>query len=346
VEMVSMHVHSTRLMRILLAVTTAFRARRLRTDLYHLHNPEMIPAGLLLKFVFRKRVIYDTQEDFPAMMLTKMYLPRQTQPLVSNIVRLAERLAARSFDGFIAADSGTLRAVARTGKSKKLVFYNLPNLAVFPEPVAKQKSFDFVYRGGLSERAGTFVLLEALRLLVRRGLSARLLLFGYADSGQARSLIERRVHEFALDAHVVLRGRIDHSEMAATLSQAKVAISPLLSIPKFLHNIPVKVFESWACGLPVISSDLPPIRPFFRNKEYGFLVPPGNAEELAGAMEYFVRNPLHAERMGMAGRKAVVERYNNGREIRKLLSFYSHILGRAPEKNVVTHLDPRIEKAS
>ncbi len=327
-QMVSIGNHSNRALRILLALTAAFRARCLRVNLYHLHNPEMIPAGLLLKFVFRRAVIYDAQEDFPAMMLTKPYIPRIIRPLVSKIVLGAERLAARSFDGVIAADSGTLRAVARTGRSKKLVFYNLPNLEFFPEPAQTPKMYDFVYRGGISERAGTFVLLDALRTLVDKGLNPRLLMFGYVDNGQTRGLIEGRIQRLGLASNVVLGGRIDHAEMAATLAQARVAISPLLAIPKFLHNIPVKVFESWACGLPVISSDLPPIRPFYKKNDYGFLVPPGSATDLATAMEYLLRNPEQAERMGKAGRQAVVERYNNGREIRKLLAFYAAILAR------------------
>jgi glycosyltransferase involved in cell wall biosynthesis len=326
VEMVPISMYRNRALRVLLALTAAVRAGRVTANLYHLHNPELIPAGLILKFTFRKKVIYDAQEDFPSMMLTKTYLPRKIRPLIGKVVRLVEWFAARSFDGFIVADSGTLRAVARTGRSKKLVFYNLPNLEFFPEPPAGHKQFDFVYRGGLSERAGTFVLLEALRLLVRKGMNVRLLLFGYVDTEQTRSLIQAHINKLDLNSHIVLGGRIDHSEMARTLSQAMIAVSPLMAIPKFLRNIPVKVFECWACGLPVVCSDLPPIRPFFKNNEYGLLVPPGDSVALANAMEYLSKNPQDAQRMGIAGRKAVVERCNNAREIHKLLSFYSQIL--------------------
>src|SRR5580692_7259254 len=101
---------------------------RQKADIYHVHNPENIPAGLLLKFLFRKRVVYDSREDFPAMMLNKTYLSPGLRKLAQQAVFKAERLAANYFDGFVTADAGTLRPHAKHGQSRKLVFYNLPNL--------------------------------------------------------------------------------------------------------------------------------------------------------------------------------------------------------------------------
>jgi glycosyltransferase involved in cell wall biosynthesis len=316
----------SRLNRFFTSPAIAFFARRQPARIYHLHNPEMIPAGLLLKLLFRKTVVYDTQEDFAAMMLTKTYLPPRMRGLMGKAVHIAERLAANIFDGFMTADPGTMRSLAHSGKSKKLVFYNLPNLEYFTNLKPMPKRFDVVYRGGLSERAGTFVLLEALQILRRRGILARALLFGYTDDQAVRSSILERVTRMNLTSQVFLHGRVPHAEMADTLSQARISISPLMAIPKFMHNIPVKVFESWACGLPVISSDLPPIRPFFRDGEFGLLFPPGDSQALADAIEDLLKNPSRAELMGRAGRRAVFERCNNKREIHKLISFYAKVL--------------------
>lgn len=316
----------SRLRRFFTSPAIAFFARRQSAAIYHLHNPEMIPAGLLLKFLFRKTVVYDTQEDFAAMMLTKTYLPPRLRGIMGKAVHVAERLAANVFDGFMTADPGTMRALAHSGKSRKLVFYNLPNLEFFSDLKPQPKTFDVVYRGGLSERAGTFVLLEALRLLRSRGILARALLFGYTDDEAVRSSILERVARMNLSSQVFLHGRVPHAQMADTLSRAHISVSPLMAIPKFMHNIPVKVFESWACGLPVISSDLPPIRPFFRDGEFGLLVPPGDAQALADSIEELLKNPSRAKLMGTAGRRAVFERCNNKREIHKLISFYTKIL--------------------
>lgn len=316
----------SRALRILRASKGVFRALRQKADIYHVHNPENIPAGLLLKFLFGKRVVYDSREDFPAMMLNKTYLSPGLRKLARQGVFKAERLAANYLDGFVTADAGTLRPHAKYGRSRKLVFYNLPNLEFFPKPVKGDKRFDLVYRGGLSERAGTFVLLDAVRLLTDQGLRTTLLMFGYTDNDETQRSITHRIQALGLQNQVTLAGRIPHDQMAATLGQARIAVSPLLDNPKFLNNIPVKVFESWACELPVVSSDLPPIRPFYDREQHHLLVKPGDPSALARAIGGLLDRPDEILRIGKQCRRKVIERYNNAIEIRKLLFFYRRVL--------------------
>lgn len=315
-----------RLTRILSAARLAFWALKQDADIYHIHNPELIPAGLVLRVFFRRKVVYDTREDFPSMMLTKTYLPPGWRPAMSRLVSAIERLAARFLNAVITADAGSLRPLARTGKSRKLVLYNFPNLQFFPESHAPEKQYDLVYRGGLSERAGTFVLLSAIRLLWNRGIAVRLLLFGYTDNAQAERYLKDSLISYGINHLVTLRGTIAHDQMASTLSLARIAVCPLQKIPKFLNNIPVKVFESWACGLPVIATDLPPIRPFFAGRKLGMLVKPGDIHGLADAICQMLAEPDLIEEYGRRARRLVVERYNTGMEIPKLLSLYERVL--------------------
>ncbi len=294
---------------------------RQNANLYHFQDPELLPVALALKVIFHKRVIYDAYEDFPSMALNKRSLPAGLRLPVAKVVAALERLAARCFDGVMTADSLTLRRFAHTGKSRKLVFFNFPNLDLFPPPRLVTKHFDVVYRGGLSARAGTLVLLEAMRLLAARGKPASLLLIGYFDDVVFEGELRERICALGLSAYVGLRGRMDHEDMAAALSEARIGVCPLQDIPKFRLNLPVKVFEYWACGLPVIASDLPPIRPFFRSVNGGFLYQPSDAAELARSIRWLLDHPDAASSMGQSGRSAIVQRYNNHNEVRKLREF-------------------------
>jgi glycosyltransferase involved in cell wall biosynthesis len=325
VDLVSVHRPKQSAARILLAPVILLRLLRNQADIYQLHDPELLPVGLLLKLVFRKKVVYDGCEDFPLMMLTKPWIPRAFRSFVARAVSFVEWLAARWLDGIMTADSATLRRFAKVGRSKKRVFYNFPRLDLFPEPKFVSKKFDVVYRGGLSERAGTLVLLDAVRRLAEKGQPVRLLLIGYFDNDSTERLIRERIQALGPGVVVELRGKIDHSAMAEALAEAKIGVCPLQAIPKFLHNIPVKVWEYWACGLPVIASDLPPIRPFFRNS-VGILIRPHDPDELAAAIHRLLGHPEEVERMGAQGRRAVVERLNNECQVRGLISFYSRIL--------------------
>ena len=298
---------------------------RQRAGVYHFQDPQLLPLALALKLVFRKRVIYDAYEDFPSMAANKRSLPPLLRSFAARIVASLESCAARAFDGIVTADPLTLRRLRQTGTSRKLVFYNFPNLDFFPPPRPCAKRFDVVYRGGISERAGIYDLLAAMEQLAASGRPARLLLLGYFDNAAGEAAVRGRIRSLGLDARVEIRGRIDHENMAAALSEARVGVSPLRAVPKFLLNIPVKVFEYWACGLPVVSTDLPPIRPFFRNDRSGLLVPPGDSASLVQAIARLLDHPEEASQMGALGRELIVERLNNAREVHKLRRFVAQI---------------------
>ena len=302
---------------------------RQKADVYHFQDTELLPVAFALKLIFRKRVVYDAYEDFPAMFEAKASIPRCVRPIAAKIVGAAERFAAFVFDGLMTADPLTLRRLARVNGSKKLVLYNFPNLDLFPAPISRPKTFDVVYRGGLSERAGTYLLLDAMRILASDGRRIRLLLLGYFDDSIAEKRLRGRIRELGLESSVEIRGRIDHEEMAGTLSQASIGVCPLQAVPKFMRNIPVKVFEYWACGIPAVASDLPPIRPFFHGAGAGLLCTPDQSDEWAHAIARLLDNPQWAARMGRRGRNLVVQRLNNECEIRKLRRFCAEIAAQA-----------------
>jgi len=326
VELVPSPRRANRFLRILLAVSIIPRALRLKADVYHFHDPELIPAGLLLKRLFGKKVVYDAEEDFPSMMRDKRYLPRPVRWAMEKLVTKIEDIAAHWLDGIVTADTATMRRMAKVGVSRKLVFFNLPNLALFPEPPSVPKKFDLIYRGGLSQRAGTLVLLQAIRQLFNEGRSMNILLIGYFDNIAVEKALREQIRSLHLDRFITLLGHIPHDKMAEAISEARIGICPLQPTPKFLRNIPVKVWEYWACGLPVVASDLAPIRPFFRDGEYGFLVKPDDPREFAQAIGWLMDHPEEAAGMGRRGRRVVLEHYNNVAEVQKLMNFYQRIL--------------------
>jgi glycosyltransferase involved in cell wall biosynthesis len=322
----------SRVLRVLLNGRLLRELLRAGAQIYHFQDPELLPLALALKLLFRKHVIYDAYEDFPSMARESQSIPLPFRRLSGRIVELAEWLAAHCFDGILTADPLTLRRLARTGGSRKLVFSNFPNLEFFPAPSHASKPFDLVYRGGLSERAGTYDLLDAIRLLKLEGRAIRLLLIGYFDDVSAESSLRARIHSLGLAPNVELRGRIPHEEMAFALSQARIGVCPLRANSKFCLNIPVKVFEYWACGLPVVASDLPPIRPYFRTARAGLLFKQADAAHLASSLSSLLNNPDAAKAMGQNGRTAVTERFNNHGEVRRLTRFLAMIAGRANSK--------------
>ncbi len=319
--------HKNRFLRMLLSPLILVPAVKEHADIYHFHAVELIPAALALKLLFRKRVIYDIHEDFPSMMLLKPYVPKVLRGLLSRLVQCAEHVSSRLFDGIVTADPFVLERFDHVPPERKMIFYNLPSPDVFKNGVERAgKPYDIVYLGGMSERSGTFFLLRVIRRLVDAGVGPRVALAGYTDNGASLAAIKRTVGELGLTGLVEVHGRIPHKEAPLFLCQGRIGVVPLQPVPKFQKNIASKIFEYWACGLPVVAGDLRPTRLFLREGEFGLIVGATDEEAFAGALRRLLEHPDEAEAMGQAARKAVRDTFNCRAEGEKLVQFYRRMV--------------------
>jgi hypothetical protein len=70
----------SRIERMTRGVARVYReAVRQEAEVYHFHDPELIPVGVLLK-ARGKKVVYDIHEEYPTKVLSKYYLPRWLRP--------------------------------------------------------------------------------------------------------------------------------------------------------------------------------------------------------------------------------------------------------------------------
>ena len=313
-----------RLSRIRLALRAALSED---ADVYHFHDPELISLGLVLKLLRpSKAVVYDVHEDYPSMMREKYYIPAAVRPIVVGCAHIANAVAGIFFDGIVTADPGVEQDFRRFAGEKTLTYYNFPQLSVF-EPCANGKNAiaDLVYIGGMSDRSGIFVLLKALSLLADEGLRPSVRLAGYTDGEAGRSAIEEAVKARSLSEQIDLRGRIPHADVPGWIRSGRIGLVMLQSIPKFMKNIPSKLFEYWACGLPVIASDLPPIRQFLLEGQNGLFFRPSSPKDLARVIRYLLEHPDEAKSMGDFAQTLVCNKWNVDRQIDDLITFYEKI---------------------
>ena len=76
VSFVPTRAHPNRLRRTFASPSLLWKFLRSNAHVYHFQDPELIPLGLVLKLLLRKRVIYDAYEDFPSMAANKGSVPR------------------------------------------------------------------------------------------------------------------------------------------------------------------------------------------------------------------------------------------------------------------------------
>jgi glycosyltransferase involved in cell wall biosynthesis len=297
-------------------------------DVYHIHEQELIPIGLALKILRPSAaIVFDAREDYPALIRVKYWMPKPLRPLLALTAHAANIIAGLCLDGIVAADPDVQNDFRHWGAQRTFVYYNFPTLSLFTPDVTKPAStkVDLVYIGGMSERTGIFVLLDALALLAQEGVRPTVRLAGYTDGELGQRAIHDGIHCRGLTAQVELRGTLPYEEVPAWIRSGRIGLVPLQPLPKFMKNIATKTFEYWACGLPVIASDLPPIRPFLTDGYNGVLFEPASARDLARAIQSLIERPERCDAMGRNGQQQVHEVWNNDSQAAGLIGFYEQI---------------------
>jgi glycosyltransferase involved in cell wall biosynthesis len=299
------------------------KALTVQADLYHLHDPELIPIGLKLKQMGRQ-VVFDSHEDVPKQMLTKPYLNYPMLRIISTIFGLYENYACHKLDGVIAA-TPFIRDKFLKINQNTIDINNFPLLDELSSDISwSQKRNEICYVGGLSRIRGILEIVQAMshtQSYVRLNLCGRFLEPEFED-------ICKKLSGWQKINALGFLGRQGVSEVLERSMAGLVTLHPTIN---YLDSLPVKMFEYMAAGIPVIASDFPLWREIIAGNDCGLLVDPLNSQAIADAIDYLIQNPKEAERLGGNGRKAVLEKYNWPIEEKKLLSFYSMILsGKTP----------------
>lgn len=297
----------------------AFRAGG---DLYHLHDPELLIVGLLLRAA-GKRVVYDIHEDLPRTVLFKDYVPKPIRKPLMWIVERIENAAARRMSGLVAATPALAERFRRIHGNTVVV-----NNFVIVDEFKPSTSVDWrrrdpavTYIGGISEDRGIREMLAAMDLLPRT-LGVKLDLGGWFWEEALRADLAATPQWGHVNWHALL----DRSGIASLLSQVRAGLVVLHPDQPYVMSQPTKLFEYMAAGIPVIASDFPLWRGIIQEAGCGILVDPLDAHAIAAAIERLVTNDGEAQAMGQRGRKAVEKRYSWAHEEQTLLSFYSSLL--------------------
>lgn len=298
------------------------KALELDCDIYHLHDPELIPIGLkLLKK--GKKVIFDAHEDLPKQVLSKPYLKPWKARLLSWLVEKIENYALGKYSGIIAA-TPFIRDKFTVINSCTVDINNFPSLSEFTLENSswranKKQEATVCYVGGLSKVRGIAEIVKAMSYVksnVRLDIAGE---FSEVD-------FEKEVKELSSWSAIRELGFLDREGVQNILYNSIAGLVTLHPIINYLDALPVKMFEYMAAGLPVISSDISLWKEIIEGNKCGVCVNPMNPEEIAEAIDYLARHPEEALKMGDNGKKAVLEKYNWEVEERKLLALYVKIM--------------------
>lgn len=311
-----------RLSRMTRTVRKVFeKAKALNADIYHLHDPELIPIGLKLKRM-GKAVIFDSHEDVPKQILGKPYLNPPLRWLIGKTFSIYEKGACKKLDGIIAA-TPFIRDKFLKINTHTVDVNNFPMLGELHQSTPwSEKKKQVAYIGGIAKIRGIEEVVAAMQLTRT---DVRLQLGGSFSEPR----LEQRVKTSAGWSKVDELGFLDRAQVRSVLGRCVAGLVTLHPIVNYIDALPVKMFEYMSAGIPVIASNFPLWREIVEGNDCGLCVDPMNPGAIAEAIDYLINHPVRARTMGENGYRAVQEIYNWTREEAKLLNFYEKLISGA-----------------
>lgn len=287
---------------------------------YHLHDPELIPIGLLL-LASGRHVIYDAHEDLPKDVMEKPWVPEKLRGLLSIVVDWLERVTCSRFAAVITAGDSISDRLASTGKHPiTLNNYPLTNEFKVSDSLSEEQSTSnvIVSFGGLFTFRAVHPMVEAFGLLPQR-LPVKLLLGGRSESDLLREELKSRPGWRRID----YRGQMTRLQMLPELSRAFAALILFHNGPNTHSVRSNRFYEALAAGVPVITPDFGDWKSVVEGNRCGLTVSPEDPQQIADAIEWLFSHPEEAAKMGRNGRELFLREFNWEQEGKKLVRLYA-----------------------
>ncbi len=145
---------------------------------------------------------------------------------------------------------------------------------------AKKEDYDFVYAGRIDKIKGVDLIVRAAYLLKKKRFSFKIALIG---EGPWKESVEKLTEKLNVTDRVHFLGHLSYDSTSKVLRTARCFV-----LPSFYESDPLVIKECVTLGIPIICSDIPPLRGKMSNYENGSTFRCGDFEDLSEAMESLI----------------------------------------------------------
>lgn len=175
-----------------------------------------------------------------------------------------------------------------------------------PTPSPPSSSETIVYAGRLSAEKGLRTLASAWR-----GVSG----------GELRIIGDGSERDGLAGPRVTLGGTQDHAGVIRAIQSARALVLPSLCFETFGNSI----VEAFACGRPVIASDIGAPGELVDHNRTGLKFEPGNESQLSARLTQILNDDALADRLGANARREYLARYTPARNFQSLIETYGRV---------------------
>ena len=270
-------------------------AQESRFTVVHAHDLDTLPIGYIISKIKKCRLIYDAHEttyfsNFPFLF----------QDLFSKLERFLSKRAR-----FICITNEIQRKKFEShlfDKSKIIMIRNCPFKEFFSEPIYKkeQENLFFVWIGYIQRGVGIEILCHLANCYMEKYPSLHLLLVGKVHPNykqEFRDLLgELRFHE-----RVKWIDGVVYDEVKKYYQILNISIMLYSNIGQYNLNTPTKLYESMACGIPVIASPISDVDEIITAANCGYVFETDAIEKIEETLELLIKNNKLRYRLGVNG---------------------------------------------
>lgn len=307
------------------------KAIPLNADIYHFHDPELLPFMYNLSKNTSYPVIWDVHELYSG---TLKEFTLKTIPVSGTLVAKSfdyyEFKWCKHFAGIIGVTEPLTARYSLVG-CPRITIKNVIDLDHVP-PISLKKNtgiFSIIASGTANESRCIKELIEAFAIITEYKPNCILQLVAKFDSHTDKNNIKRLIAKKGLAGRVKIKPLVPWEQlMSREIPYADLGVVLYASTPNNLVGLPNRLFEYWACKLPVVATNTPLLKEILSENNAGLLVNSLSPNEIAGAIRYYIDNPDKAKKDGEKGYQSVIEKYSWKYELKKLCQFYEDILKR------------------
>ena len=297
------------------------QALKIKPEVFHFHDPELIPAALLLRILGYK-VIYDIHEDYTTSIRQKPYLNSFIAKCIAFLFNYFEKFSAVFFTNIIAEKY----YADRFPNSTAVLNYPILSQEKLSDAISRSipRSADLIYTGNITYDRGALNHAKVLNKLEHVSIT----MVGKCNGAivpsieQAAGAGKERLKLIGVNTFV-------NPEYIGNKYKEQSWLAGLALFPKTYHYEKkelTKFFEYMKYGIPIICSDFPHWKELIEDNECGFAVDPDRIDEIDSAINQLLNNPSLYIKMSENGMNLYNTKFNWSIEEKKLIALYAHIL--------------------
>lgn len=301
-------------------------ALKQQADIYHFHDPELIPYAWLLKLK-GKKVVYDVHENVTESLKDKRWLP--FKGLFIMMYLWFDRLAASAFSIVLAEQWYEKVYHRRYPNTHFTLVRNYAPAGLLSAFSTTQRyplngPLRIFYMGSIDELYCYKAMLEAIYLLNKNGLDTELKLIGWY-SEQTMSSIEQLPYWSSIKNKIFMPGFMEVTEGYKHSLNCQMAFSFVSDNLNVSQSFPRKMYEYMHVGLPVVSSGHNLYKNMVETHALGLCVTHTTGAEIAEAVRNLLNSKTYLNQLAQNNLTAANTHFNWETEYTALKQLYFNL---------------------